>query len=54
MAKGKSSSGGKGDKNSERRNGKASKKNPGVSPKAHNGHTVGGYARKTPAEEGAA
>lgn len=32
------------DKNSERRCGKASKKHPGVSPKAHNGKTVDGYS----------
>lgn len=46
MAKGKASSGHKGDKNTERRCGKASKKHPGVAPKAHNGHTVGGYSIK--------
>jgi hypothetical protein len=28
---------------SDRRNGKAPKKNPGVSPQAHNGKTVDGY-----------
>lgn len=30
---------------SERRNGKAPKKNPGVAPSAHNGKSVGGYSK---------
>lgn len=46
MAKGKTSSGHKGDKNPNRRNGKANKKHPGVAPKAHNGKSKGGYSLK--------
>jgi hypothetical protein len=34
----------KGEKNPDRRNGKAWKKNPGVSAKAHNGKTENGYS----------
>lgn len=45
MAQGKSSSN-KGEKNANRRCGKASKKHPGVAPKAHNGHSIGGYSIK--------
>ncbi len=34
-------------RNTERRNGKAPKKNPGVSPSAHNGKSEGGYSLKS-------
>lgn len=34
----------KGERNAARRNGKASKKHPGVSPGAHNGKSKGGYS----------
>lgn len=40
---GKSKSGGTRTRNDARRCGKGWKKNPGVSPNAHSGKTVGGY-----------
>lgn len=47
MAKGKGKGKGKGgERNSNRPNGKAAKKNPGVAPGAHNGKSVGGYSKR--------
>lgn len=54
MANGKSKSAPNKSNNDDRRCKKAWKKHPGVAPKAHNGHSIGGYSIKKHGAERAA